>query len=57
MILITHLHGDHSFGLFGLIGTMGMNGRTTPLTIVGPKGIQDMLFATLAASSSKLMCD
>lgn len=32
-IFISHLHGDHCYGLIGLISTMGMLGRTAPLTI------------------------
>ncbi len=35
-IFISHLHGDHCFGLFGLLSTMGMMNRTTPLTIHAP---------------------
>ncbi len=41
VICISHLHGDHFFGLPGLIATMHLCGRTTPLTIIGPKGIQE----------------
>lgn len=35
-VFITHLHGDHCFGLIGLISTMGMLGRTAPLHIYAP---------------------
>lgn len=45
LILISHLHGDHVFGLPGLLGTMQLLGRTKPLTIIGPKGIKDLLFS------------
>lgn len=38
-ILVTHLHGDHVLGLPGLLGTMGMEGRTAPLQLVGVDGI------------------
>ncbi len=38
-IFITHIHGDHCYGLPGLLATATMAGRTEPLTIVGPKNI------------------
>lgn len=38
-IFITHMHGDHLFGLPGLIQTMSLLGRERPLQIYGPKGI------------------
>ncbi len=44
-ILITHVHGDHCYGLPGLIASMGMAGRTEPLTVVGPEEIECMYFA------------
>lgn len=39
VIALTHYHGDHIFGLPGLMQTMSILGRTAPLTIVGPRGI------------------
>ena len=39
-IFISHLHGDHFFGLPGLLTTLQMLGRDTPLHIFGPKGIK-----------------
>ena len=39
-ILITHLHGDHVFGLPGLLQTMSLSGRKEPLTVYGPQGIK-----------------
>ena len=42
-IFISHLHGDHCFGLPGLIASFRLLGRETPIHIYGPKGIQEML--------------
>lgn len=39
-ICITHVHGDHIIGLPGLLMTMANSGKTDPLTIVGPEGIE-----------------
>ena len=35
-IFISHIHGDHVFGLFGLLSTLGMKGRTAAMNIYGP---------------------
>lgn len=42
-IFISHLHGDHCFGLPGLIASFRLLGRETPMHIYGPKGIAEML--------------
>lgn len=42
-IFISHLHGDHCFGLFGMISTFGMLGRTAPLDIYAPAAFGDIL--------------
>ena len=42
-IFISHLHGDHCFGLPGLIASFRLLGRDTPLHVYGPKGIKEML--------------
>jgi ribonuclease Z len=42
-IFISHLHGDHCFGLPGLIASFRLLGRETPLHVYGPKGIKKML--------------
>jgi len=41
-IFITHFHGDHFLGLPGLIQTMQLNDRDTPLHIYGPKGMEEL---------------
>ena len=42
-IFISHLHGDHCFGLPGLLSTLGLLGRRRALPIYGPKGIEAFL--------------
>lgn len=42
-IFISHLHGDHLFGLFGLLSTMAMSGRTGDLRIYAPGGFEKIL--------------
>lgn len=42
-IFISHLHGDHCFGLIGLISTFGLLGRTAPLHIYAPKEMEEIL--------------
>lgn len=53
-IFITHLHGDHLFGLPGLLGSRSFDGGTTPLTIYGPKGLKGYLASTFAVSGTHL---
>lgn len=42
-VFISHLHGDHCFGLIGLISTFGMLGRTATLHVYAPGGLGPML--------------
>ena len=46
-IFISHLHGDHFFGLMGVITTFSLLKRTAPLTIYGPKGIKELILLQL----------
>ncbi|HIZ87836.1 MAG TPA: ribonuclease Z [Candidatus Coprenecus pullistercoris] len=43
-IFLSHLHGDHVFGLFGLLSTLSMSGRTEPLHIYAPEGFDRILY-------------
>lgn len=43
-VFISHLHGDHCFGLIGLISTFGLLGRTNPLHVYAPVALEKMLF-------------
>ena len=42
-IFISHLHGDHVFGLFGLMSTLGLLGRKVPLHLYGPRRLKEMI--------------
>ncbi|MDO5104532.1 ribonuclease Z [Capnocytophaga sp.] len=46
-VFISHLHGDHFFGLPGLISTFQLLGRETDLHIYGPKGIKEVILLLL----------
>ena len=46
-VFISHLHGDHCFGLIGMISTFGMLGRTAPLHIFAPAALEPMLKAQM----------
>ncbi len=42
-VFVTHLHGDHVFGLPGLLSTMSLLQRADPILVVGPAGLRDIL--------------
>jgi ribonuclease Z len=44
-IFVTHLHGDHIFGLMGLLATYGLAGNPTRIDVYGPPGLNDYLKA------------
>ena len=53
-IFISHLHGDHYFGLIGLISTFRLLGRTNDLNIYAPEGLQELINLHLKLSNSWL---
>ncbi|MSE09290.1 ribonuclease Z, partial [Lactobacillus salivarius] len=55
-IFITHMHGDHIFGLPGFLSSRSFQGgeKMGPLTIYGPKGISDFVNISLKVSQTKL---
>ncbi|WP_313033864.1 MBL fold metallo-hydrolase [Massilia alkalitolerans] len=53
-IFITHLHGDHCYGLPGLLSSAGMLGRTEALRIVGPPPLRGMIECIMEATQLSL---
>lgn len=53
-IFITHLHGDHIYGLPGLLASRSFQGGDTELTIYGPKGIKEYLNISLSVGQTYL---
>ncbi|MCE5985569.1 ribonuclease Z [Pseudomonas sp. LM20] len=53
-IFVTHVHGDHCFGLPGLLASAGMSGRTQPLDLVLPTALHDWVRQGLVASDTFL---
>lgn len=51
-IFISHLHGDHFYGLIGLISTFGLHGRENDLHIYGPKGIKEIIILQIKLAKS-----
>ncbi len=56
-ICITHLHGDHLYGLPGLITTLALLEREDPLTVVGPDGLEEIVRAMPGLQSDWLPYD
>lgn len=53
-IFISHLHGDHYYGLIGLLSSYSLAKRTAPLTIYGPRGLEDIITTNFRYSNTKL---
>ena len=56
-ILITHLHGDHVFGLPGLLSSFAHLQRTEPLTLFGPAGLKGFLESIFQFTEMKIHCN
>ena len=53
-IFISHLHGDHYFGLLGLLTSMSLLGREKELTVFGTKGLVDIVETNFRHSKTRL---
>ena len=53
-IFFTHFHGDHFFGVTGLLRTLALQGRTEPLRLWGPRGAQRMLKRALELGMDRI---
>lgn len=53
-IFISHLHGDHYLGLMGILSSYNFSKRTKPLTIFGPKGLDEIITIQFRWSNTKL---
>ena len=51
-ILVTHMHGDHTFGLPGLLTSASMGGRSETITITGPEPLAGLIGGCIEASES-----
>lgn len=56
-IFISHLHGDHFFGLIGLLSTMHLSGRTEPLKLYAPIELNEILDLQLRITDTQLRYD
>ena len=53
-IFITHMHGDHIYGLPGLLATLGLSGNSEGIQIYGPTGLRSFVNSSLKSSFCKL---
>jgi len=47
-IFISHLHGDHVFGLYGLLSSMNLSGRESPMRLYAPEAFRNILYTHLS---------
>lgn len=53
-IFISHLHGDHYLGLIGLLSSYHLAKRSTPLTVFGPRGLDEIIITHFRWSNTRL---
>ena len=53
-IFITHMHGDHVFGLPGLLASLGLSGNSKGIDLYGPDPLEDFLSGSLRNSSTRI---
>ncbi|UOQ42630.1 ribonuclease Z [Halobacillus salinarum] len=53
-IFLTHLHGDHLYGLPGLLSSRSFQGGESPVTVYGPKGVKEYVDISLKVSGTRL---
>lgn len=53
-ICITHVHGDHCYGLAGLLASMSMSGRKDPLKLIAPRAIEQLLQTFITTTHMRL---
>jgi ribonuclease Z len=53
-IFITHVHGDHCYGLPGLLASASMAGRTAPLALIAPPDIKEFVETSIRLTDSRL---
>lgn len=53
-VLITHLHGDHCYGLPGLLSCIAIHGRTEPVEVAGPPGLRELIETVVRLSEATL---
>jgi ribonuclease Z len=53
-IFISHLHGDHYFGLIGLLNTLSLMGRTDPISVYAPPELEQIIQLQLDCSGTVL---
>ncbi|RYL94813.1 ribonuclease Z [Sporolactobacillus sp. THM7-4] len=54
VIFITHLHGDHIFGLPGILGSRSFQGAESPLLLIGPTGLKEYVEVSLRVSGTHI---